>query len=257
MKVDWSNKVVLITGASSGIGRALAVELGKRGASTGLLARRADSLREVAREVEAAGGRALVLPADVKDAASVRAAADELRAEFGAIDVLVANAGVGVLTDDPARLGEQVAETIEINLIGAANSAGAVLPEMIARGEGQLVAISSLASYRGLPKSGAYCASKAAMNALFESLRIDLKGTGVAVTIIKPGFIKTPLTAGREAQMPYLLELDDATRKILRAIEARRTAYAFPWQLASIVRLARFFPDSLYDRIILRRQYRE
>jgi NAD(P)-dependent dehydrogenase (short-subunit alcohol dehydrogenase family) len=257
MAFNWSNKVVLITGASSGIGRSLAVELGKRGASTGLLARRADSLREVAGEVEAAGGGALALPADVTDAASVRAAADELRQKFGAIDVLVANAGVGVLTDDYARLGEQVAETIEINLLGAANSAGAVLPEMIARGAGHLVAISSLASYRGLPKSGAYCASKAAMNALFESLRIDLKNTGVAVTIIKPGFIKTPLTAGREAQMPYLLELDDATRKILRAIEARRTAYAFPWQLASIVRLARFMPDSLYDRIILRRQYRE
>jgi NAD(P)-dependent dehydrogenase (short-subunit alcohol dehydrogenase family) len=257
MAVNWSNKVVLITGASSGIGRSLAVELGARGASVGLLARRADSLREVAREVEAAGGRALALPADVTDAASVRAAADELRAKFGPVDVLVANAGIGVLTDDYARLGEQVAETIEINLLGAANSAGAVLPEMIARGEGHLVAISSLASYRGLPKSGAYCASKAAMNALFESLRIDLKNTGVAVTIIKPGFIKTPLTAGREAQMPYLLELDDATRKILRAIEARRTAYAFPWQLASIVRLARLFPDSLYDRIILRRQYRE
>jgi short-subunit dehydrogenase len=258
MAVNWSNKVVLITGASSGIGRSLAVELGKRGASVGLLARRADSLREVAREVEAAGGRALVLPADVKDAASVRAAAGELREKFGAVDVLVANAGVGVLTDDPARLGEQVAETIEINLIGAANSAGAVLPEMIARGAGHLVAISSLASYRGLPKSGAYCASKAALNALFESLRLDLKNTGVAVTIIKPGFIKTPMTmSGRKAEMPYLLELDDATRKILRAIEARRTAYAFPWQLASIVRLARFFPDSLYDRIVLRRSYRE
>jgi NAD(P)-dependent dehydrogenase (short-subunit alcohol dehydrogenase family) len=257
MAVNWSNRVVLITGASSGIGRSLAVELGERGASVGLLARRAGTLKEVAREVEAAGGRALALPADVTDAASVRAAADELRGKFGAIDVLVANAGIGVLTDDYARLGEQVAETIEINLLGAANSAGAVLPEMIARGEGHLVAISSLASYRGLPKSGAYCASKAAMNALFESLRIDLKNTGVAVTIIKPGFIKTPLTAGREAQMPYLLELDDATRKILRAIEARRSAYAFPWQLASIVRLARFMPDSLYDRIILRRQYRE
>ncbi|HEX8160532.1 MAG TPA: SDR family NAD(P)-dependent oxidoreductase [Pyrinomonadaceae bacterium] len=257
MSLNWSDKVVLITGASSGIGRSLAVEMGRRGASVGLLARRADSLREVAREVEAAGGRALALPADVTDAAAVRAAADELRAKFGAVDVLVANAGIGVLTDDYARLGEQVAETIEINLLGAANSAGAVLPEMIARGAGHLVAISSLAGYRGLPKSGAYCASKAAMNALFESLRIDLANTGVAVTIIKPGFIKTPLTAGREAEMPYLLELDDATRKILRAIEARRTAYAFPWQLASIVRLARFMPDSLYDRIMLRRSYRE
>jgi short-subunit dehydrogenase len=257
MKVDWSNKVVLITGASSGIGRSLAVELGKRGATTGLLARRAETLQEVAREVEAAGGRAHALAADVTDATAVRAAAQELRAKFGTIDVLVANAGVGTLTEDHARLGEQVAETLEINLIGAANSVAAVLPEMIERGEGQLVAISSLASYRGLPKSGAYCASKAALNALFESLRLDLKGTGVSVTIIKPGFIKTPLTAGREAQMPFLLELDDATRRILRAIEARRTSYAFPWQLASIVRLARLMPDALYDRIVLRNSFRE
>ncbi|MFL6230467.1 MAG: SDR family NAD(P)-dependent oxidoreductase [Pyrinomonadaceae bacterium] len=257
MAVDWSNKVVLVTGASSGIGRSLAVELGRRGATLGLLARRAVSLQEVAREVEAAGGRAVALPADVTNARDVRAAADTLRAQFGAIDVLVANAGVGTLTDDYARLGEQVAETLEINLIGAANSAAAVLPEMIARGEGQLVAISSLASYRGLPKSGAYCASKAALNALFESLRLDLKNTGVQVSIIKPGFIKTPLTAGREAQMPYLLELDDATRRILRAIEARRTSYAFPWQLASIVRLGRLMPDALYDRIALRNSFRE
>jgi short-subunit dehydrogenase len=257
MSVDWSNKVVLITGASSGIGRSLAVALGVRGASVGLLARRAESLQEVLHEVEAAGGRALALPADVTNAVDVRAAADKLRAQFGTIDVLVANAGVGTLTDDFARLGEQVSETFEINLIGAANSAAAVLPEMIARGAGQLVAISSLASYRGLPKSGAYCASKAALNALFESLRLDLKNTGVSVTIIKPGFIKTPLTAGREAQMPFLLELDDATRRILRAIEARRTSYAFPWQLASIVRLGRLMPDALYDRIALRNSFRE
>ena len=255
--MDWSNKVVLITGASSGIGRSLAVELGKRGAAVGLVARRAESLNEVAREVESAGGRALALAADVTDAKAVRASAESLRAKFGAVDVLVANAGVGTLTDDYARLGEQVAETIEINLHGAANSVAAVLPEMIQRGSGQLVAISSLASYRGLPKSGAYCASKAAMNALFESLRLDLKGTGVIVTIIKPGFIKTPLTAGREAQMPYLMELDDATRKILRAIEARRTSYAFPWQLASLVRVGRLMPDALYDWVALRRSYRE
>ncbi|MCA1816751.1 MAG: SDR family NAD(P)-dependent oxidoreductase [Acidobacteria bacterium] len=255
--MDWSNRVVLVTGASSGIGRSLAVELGGRGASVGLVARRAESLNEVAREVEAAGGRALALAADVTDAAAVRAAAESLRAKFGAVDVLVANAGVGTLTDDYARLGGQVAETVEINLHGAANSVAAVLPEMIARGQGHLVAISSLASYRGLPKSGAYCASKAAMNALFESLRLDLKGTGVIVTIIKPGFIKTPLTAGREAQMPYLMELDDATRKILRAIETRRTSYAFPWQLASLVRLGRLMPDRLYDWVALRNSYRE
>ena len=257
MKVNWSQKVVLITGASSGIGRALSVELGRRGASVGLLARRAESLGEVAREVERVGGRALALRADVTDARAVREAADRLRGEFGRIDVLVANAGVGGLSDDIKRLPENVSEVIGINVVGATNSVAAVLPEMLERGAGHLVAISSLAGYRGLPKSGAYCASKAALTALFESLRLDLKGTGVAVSIIKPGFIKTPLTAGRAARMPYLLELDDATQKIVRAIEERRTSYAFPWQLASLVRLARLMPDALYDRIATRNSYRE
>jgi short-subunit dehydrogenase len=133
----------------------------------------------------------------------------------------------------------------------------AVLPEMVAQKSGQLVVISSLAAYRGLPKSGAYCASKAAVSAFFESLRVDLLGSGVDVTIIHPGFIKTPLTAGREAQMPYLMELDDAVGKIIRAVEARRKSYAFPWQLATIVRAAMLMPVPLYDRIISRRSYRE
>jgi short-subunit dehydrogenase len=132
-----------------------------------------------------------------------------------------------------------------------------VLPEMVEQGSGQLVAISSLAAYRGLPKSGAYCASKAALSAYFESLRIDLRGTGVDVTIIHPGFIKTPVTEGRAAKMPYLMELDDAVKKIIRAIETRKKSYAFPWQLASIVRAAMLFPIPLYDRIVSKRSYRE
>lgn len=255
--IDWREKVVFITGASSGIGRALSVELGRRGARLGLLARRADVLAEIVAEVEGAGGRALLLPADVKDAESVRAAAERLRAEFGHIDVLIANAGVGATTAALDLKAADVAEVININLLGAVNSATAVVPEMVARGEGQLVAISSLAAYRGLPKSAAYCASKAALSAFFESLRLDLKGTGVDVTIIHPGFIKTPLTAGRHAQMPYLMELDDATKKIVHAIEARRKSYAFPWQLASIVRAAMLMPNFLYDRIAVKNSFRE
>src|SRR5918912_964528 len=235
MSIDWSKRVVFITGASSGIGQALAVELGRRGASLGLLARRAETLDEIAKEVESAGGRALALPADVRDAAAVRTAADRLRAQFGRIDVLIANAGVGATTHAADLKADEVANVININLLGAVNSVTSVVPEMIAQGGGQLVAISSLAAYRGLPKSGAYCASKAALSAFFESLRLDLRGTGVDVTIIHPGFIKTPLTAGRQAQMPFLMELDDATRKIVRAIERRKKSYAFPWQLASIL----------------------
>lgn len=257
MSYDWPKKVVFITGASSGIGGSLAVELGRHGASVGLLARRVEALQEIADGVEKAGGRALALPADVKDAAAVRAAADELREKFGRVDVLIANAGVATTTDASQLKAEEVAEVIAVNVIGASNSVTAVLPEMIAQGSGHLVAISSLAAYRGVPKSGAYCASKAAVSAFFESLRLDLKDKNIDVSIIHPGFIKTPLTAGRKAKMPYLMELGDATQKIVRAIEAKKKSYAFPWQLATIVRAGMIMPISMYDWIASRNSFRE
>ena len=128
---------------------------------------------------------------------------------------------------------------------------------MVARGSGHLVAISSLAAYRGLPKSAAYCASKAAVSAFFESLRLDLRPRKIDVTIIHPGFIKTPLTAGRQAEMPFLMELDDAVAKIVWAIETRRKSCAFPWQLASLVRLGMIMPNSVYDLISKRNSFRE
>jgi short-subunit dehydrogenase len=176
---------------------------------------------------------------------------------LGPIDVLIANAGIGPTRDASEVDPEEVSNVININVVGAVNSVAAVLPEMLSRGQGHLVAISSLASYRGLPKSAAYCASKAALSAFFESLRLDLEPKGIAVTIIHPGFIKTPLTAGREAQMPFLMELDDAVQKIVRAIEKRRKSYAFPWQLATIVRAGMVMPIWMYDRISRKNSFRE
>jgi short-subunit dehydrogenase len=253
----WTNKVVMITGASSGIGRGLAVELGGRGAKLGLVARRADVLADVVQEIEALGGKAVALPADVRNGDSVRAAADQLHGNLGPIDVLIANAGVGGNIDAAELRGEEVAGVINVNVIGVANCVAAVVQEMVARRQGQLVAISSLAAYRGLPKSAAYCASKAAVSALFESLRLDLQPRGIDVTIIHPGFIKTPLTAGRHAQMPFLMELDDAVKKIVRAIEKRRKSYSFPWQLATIVRAGMIMPIFMYDRISRANSFRE
>jgi len=255
--MDWQDKVVMITGASSGIGRGLALELGIRGAKLGLVARRADALQEIVRETESIGSKALALPADVKNADSVRVAADRLRSEFGPIDLLIANAGVGATTDAAEIQPGEVARVINVNVIGAANSVAAVVPDMVAQGRGQLVAISSLAAYRGLPKSAAYCASKAAVSAFFESLRLDLQPRGIDVTIIHPGFIKTPLTAGRHAQMPFLMELNDAVKKIIHAIEQRRKSYAFPWQLATIVRAGMIMPNFMYDWISRRNSFRE
>jgi short-subunit dehydrogenase len=254
---NWKNKVVMITGASSGIGRGVALELARRGASVGLVARRTELLDEIVEETKKTSGRGLALAADVSDELSIKAAADKLRAEFGPIDVLIANAGIGGATHAVDLQPSQVANLINVNVIGAVHSVAAVLPEMAKRGAGQLVAISSLAAYRGLPKSAAYGASKAALSCFFESLRLDLRNSGVDVTIIHPGFIKTPLTAGREAHMPFLMALDDAVRKIINAIEKRKKSYAFPWQLASIVRLGMIMPTWMYDAIAARNSFRE
>jgi short-subunit dehydrogenase len=257
LKLSFPDKVVMITGASSGIGRGLAVELARRGAKVGLVARRAEVVQEVVREIGDVGSRAVALPADVQDANSLSAAADKLREQFGPIDILIANAGIGPTRDAAEINAAEVAGVINVNVIGAANSAAAVIPEMVARGSGQLVVISSLAAYRGLPRSAAYCASKAAVSAFFESLRLDLEPRGIDVTIIHPGFIKTPLTAGRDAQMPFLMELNDAVKKMARAIEKRRKRYSFPWQLATIVRAGMIMPIWMYDQISRANSFRE
>jgi short-subunit dehydrogenase len=170
--------------------------------------------------------------------------------------MLIASAGIGTTTRVEDLCQEEATAMIEVNVIGVVNSVTAVTPQMTQRGAGHLVAISSLAAYRGVPQSAVYCASKAAVSALFESLRIDLKGTGIDVTIIHPGFIRTPSTATRK-RMPYLVELDDAIHKMIKAIERRQKSYAFPWQLATIVRACLILPSPVYDWIARKTSFRE
>ena len=253
----WADKVVMITGASSGIGKGLALEIASRGANLGLLARREELLNEIVGEASARNVKAVAATADVRDAGAVRAAANQFRKELGPIDILIANAGIGTAHHALQLAPEHAAEVIGINVLGAVNSVAAVAPEMVSRGQGRLVAISSLAAYRGLPKSAAYCASKAALTAYFESVRIDLRNTGVGVTIIYPGFIKTAITQGRVAKMPHLMELDPAVRKIVSAIEKEKKTYAFPWQLATFVRSGLIMPAGIYDWIAERNSFRE
>lgn len=255
--MDWKGKTVFLTGASSGIGAALAVALSDKGAILGLVARRKELLDDLADRCELFC-TARVFVCDVTDPEALKAAADVFRDEFGHIDIMIANAGMGgndTLTRayDPAS----VKRLIDINLLGAVNSIHAVIQPMIEHGSGQLVAISSLAGFRGLPKSAAYSASKAAMTAFFESVRLDVKHQGVDVTIIQPGFIKTPLTSGREAKMPFIMELVDAIPLFIRAIERKKRFAAFPWQLATLVRAAKVMPGWLYDRIAGKARYRE
>lgn len=247
----------MITGASSGIGRGLALELASRGAKLGLVARRREILDEVVGQIKQMGSTAIALPGNVEDPAAMRELATRLEAEVGPIDVLIANAGIGATTDAAELDASEVARVLGVNVVGAAASVSAVVPGMVKRGHGQLVAISSLAGYRGLPKSASYGASKAALSSFFESLRLDLEPRGIKVAIIHPGFIKTPLTAGRQAKMPFLMELDDAVKKIIGAIEKQKKSYAFPWQLATIVRAGMIMPNWMYDRISRRNSFRE
>jgi short-subunit dehydrogenase len=257
MSYDWKEKVVLVTGASSGIGHAIALELGRRGARVGLTARRLDELLKVAEEVERAGGQALALAADVRNPSEMEGVTERVREKWGHIDVLIANAGMSSTTGAKSFSASETSNVITVNVVGVVNSVAAVLPDMLARKQGQLVVISSLASFRGLPKSGAYSASKAAVSTLFESLRVDLRGSGISVTTIHPGFIRTPLTANRKRKLPFLLEPEDAARRILRAIERRARTYAFPWQLAGLVHLLKHAPNVLYDRLASNTSFRD
>lgn len=254
----WKDKVVLLTGASSGIGERLAYEMAERGAVVGLLARREEKLKIIGEKIKENGGKARYFAVDVRDKEQIFEAAEKFRGEFGKIDILIANAGIGGNNKETREFeAEAVTKVIEINLIGAVNSVAAVLPEMLSRKSGQIVAVSSLAGFRGLPKSAAYSASKAGMTAFFESLRLDVQHEGIDVTIIQPGFIKTPLTSGRVKKMPFLMELEDSMPYFLGAIEKRKKFAAFPWQLATVVRLARIVPAWLYDKIAGKARYRE
>ena len=256
--MNWNGRVIFLTGASSGIGEAIAIELAGRGAVLGLFARRKELLNDLALRCVDAGGTARVFPGDVTNEAELAEAGENLRREFGRIDILIANAGIGGNNEAVRSLTPAaVKQVIDINLIGAVNSVAAVLPDMLARGDGHLVAISSLAGFRGLPRSAAYSASKAGMTAFFESVRLDVQDKGIAVTIIQPGFIKTPLTSGREAKMPFLMEMKDALPYFISAIESKKKFSAFPWPLATLVRAGRIFPAWLYDRIAGRARYRE
>ena len=244
--------VCFITGASTGLGKGLALRLARDGHSVGLAARREGLLEEVAGEIRAAGGAAGVYPCDVADARQVTDAIRKCEAELGPIDLLLANAGVSVNTRVEAFDAAAVERVIRVNLLGAVYATETVLPGMLERGRGQIVAVSSIAGFNGLPMSAAYSASKGAMTNFFESLRIDLRGSGVDVTVITPGFVKTPMTALNRHPMPFLMDLDPAVELMVQAIYRRKKSLAFPWQLASVAWCARFLPRPAYDWLVSR-----
>ena len=248
--------ITVVTGASSGLGRALAKRLAQTGDHVVVMARSLDKLQVLVAEIEEKGGTAYAIAVDVSNRQAVESAFHTVAHEVGPVECLIANAGVGA----PTKLKEFDASTVEhiirVNLLGAAYCIEAVLPSMIQARQGHIVGISSLASYRGLAGSAAYCASKAGLSALLESLRLEARGYGITVTTICPGFVRTPLTDKNTFPMPFLMELEPAAERIHRAIERRRSEYAFPWTLASIVRAGHLLPNVLYDRLMGKRKRR-
>lgn len=242
-------KVAFITGASSGFGRGLALRLARSGWALGLAARRVERLEEVAAEVRVAGGEAVVCPCDVADRDEVLGAVARCRDAFGPVDLLFASAGVDWGTRVTKLDGTEVAQVMGINFLGAVHAVEAVLPSMLERDAGHLVAVGSLAGYGGLPHTAAYSASKAALDKFFESLRLDLRPTGVDVTLVTPGYVKTDMTASNPFPMPFLMELDDALDRIEGAIESRGRRVGFPFPLWIQVFLGQIVPRWLYDRM--------
>ena len=243
---------IFITGASSGIGAALARQYAARGAVLGLAGRRHDALQALCDSLPGQAHRIYAL--DVRDHTALQEAAQDFLAA-GPVDRVIASAGisVGTLTDAPED--ESVFKAIfDTNVLAMVATFAPFIASMRARGQGSLVGIGSVAGVRGLPGAGAYSASKAAVRAYCESLRVELHGTGVRVVTLAPGFIATPMTAHNPYRMPFLMPVDRFAAQAVRAIDAGVSYRVIPWPMAWVGRLLRLVPDALYDRVAAGRQ---
>jgi short-subunit dehydrogenase len=241
---------ILITGASSGIGAALAEEMAQRGFVVGLVARREPELRSLCKKIIAAGGQAGWATGDVADFESIAKAIGQLESTLGPVEILVANAGISArsLASDPDLL--RIRKVMDVNYFGAIHSAKAVLPGMLERKRGHLVVISSVAGFRGLPKSSAYSSSKAAITNYWESQRLELAPHGIACTSINPGYIQTPLTDKNKHPMPFLISAETAAITMANGILSRRKVLTFPWRMRFVMGIMRLLPTWIYDRIM-------
>jgi len=246
-----NDKLVFITGASSGIGQALARRYYDAGWRLALAARRTAEIEQWAQAQELDGARYAVYAADVANTDSIVAAGVRCLATQGVPDAVIANAGISVGVDTAEREDlDVIARTFATNNIGLAATFHPFIAGMKQRGSGRLVGIASVAAIRGLPGHGAYCASKAGVVAYCESLRGELRASGVKVVTICPGYIDTPLTQQNRYSMPFLMKAGDFADSAYRAIEAGSSYRVIPWQMAVIAKLMRLLPNALYDRLL-------
>jgi short-subunit dehydrogenase len=251
--MNSSSLRVLITGASSGLGAEMARQLAAEGARVAITGRRAEKLEQAAGLARKAGAKDVIaLLGSASEHETVARHYAEIKTRWGGLDWAILNAGISEAVNALNFSAKPFRNTFETNIFGAAEWMEAVLPDMIAQNSGTIAGISSLASFRGLPNSGAYSSSKAAFNTLLEAARIDLRETGVRVVTVCPGFVKSEITAANDPRdMVFLLETADGAKRILDGIRAGRRIVHFPWPLSWPMKyILGNMPGWLYDSIV-------
>ena len=242
--------LVFITGASSGIGQALALKFYQSGYRLALVARRTEEVKSWAGSINIGADSYEIYNADVSDSDSIVAAGHACMSRQGIPDVVIANAGISIGMDSAMRQDlAMMAKTFATNNTGSAATFHPFISAMVQRGSGTLVGIGSVAGIRGLPGHGAYCASKAAVIAYCESLRGELRAAGVKVVTICPGYIDTPLTQKNSYAMPFLMQAETFAEKAFQAIETGASYRVIPWQMGAVAKLLRVLPNALFDRV--------
>lgn len=242
-------RLVFITGASSGIGQALALRFYQAGYRLALVVRRTEAVKSWASAINISPNSLEIYSADVSDTASIIAAGQACIASQGVPDVVIANAGISIGMDSAIRADLDVmARTFATNTLGVAATFHPFMDAMTQRGSGALVGIGSVAGIRGLPGHGAYCASKAALIAYCESLRGELQVSGVKVVTICPGYIDTPLTQKNSYAMPFLMPPEAFADQAFAAVEAGVSYRVIPWQMGVVAKLLRLLPNALFDQ---------
>lgn len=244
--MDFKNKVVLVTGASSGIGKYLSLLLAKEDCKLILLSRRIKELEKLSASIIVSKNLTLY-KCDVSDLEQVEFIYNQIKNDFGKIDIAILNAGVGHQVKIQNFDINQAKETFDTNVFGVLNFFKVLLPDFIAGRDGYIIGVSSMADVRGFVNSGIYCASKSALSNILESFRIELKSFNVKVITVRPGFVKTPMTDKNEFQMPFLLQPEKAAQIILNGIKKEKAIIQFPLPMYFASELIRFLPNSLFE----------